>query len=368
MIRALYLEPYQAGSHAAFTKALTQGVEADWTVLTLPGRHWKWRARGSAVYFAHQLGDAGPFDLLFASAYLPLQDLLALKPALAKTPSVLYFHENQLAFPVQAQHARERDFHFGFSQMISALAATHCAFNSRWNMQSFLDEARTLLKRMPDAVPPGWIDAIEARSTVLHLPLSLHQPSPGCLRDADEDRSKGPIILWNHRWEYDKAPEAFFEALKALDARQIPFRVVVCGQRFKRAPAIFEQSRQWLGDRIVHWGYAQSQRDYLDLLERSHIAVSTAIHEFFGISMVEAAHHGTQVLVPDRLSYPEIFPKEHLYRDQDDLIARLEAMCKAWIDGETVLRADRRHISAPYGPDQLQKYRDYLCQVAASAG
>ena len=31
----------------------------------------------------------------------------------------------------------------------------------------------------------------------------------------------GPTILWNHRWEYDKAPETFFEALEALDASRL---------------------------------------------------------------------------------------------------------------------------------------------------
>ena len=51
MTRILYLEPFDGGSHAAFTRTLTGGLDYDWTVLTLPGRHWKWRMRGAAPWF-----------------------------------------------------------------------------------------------------------------------------------------------------------------------------------------------------------------------------------------------------------------------------------------------------------------------------
>ena len=72
-LRILYLEPYESGSHAAFTRALTLGVDADWTVVTLPGRHWKWRMRGSAAWATLARPDAlgAGYDLVFASAYLP---------------------------------------------------------------------------------------------------------------------------------------------------------------------------------------------------------------------------------------------------------------------------------------------------------
>lgn len=364
-MKILYLEPFEGGSHAQFSAVLQQHIDAQWTALTLPARHWKWRARGSAVYFARKHAQAlrQPHDLLLASSYLPLAELLALCPWLHQTPRVLYFHENQLAYPVRDEFNGARDMHFGFSQMISCLAATHCVFNSRWNRDSFLHEARVLLSRMPDAVPPGWVDEIQARSLVLPVPLVLSAP-PKPARDQDTDRSQGPILLWNHRWEYDKAPEDFFAALKTLDERQIPFRVIVCGQRFRKAPAVFAEARQWLGERALHWGYAEDRAAYEALLSRAHIAISTAQHEFFGVAMVEAAHYGAHVLAPDRLSYPEIFPAEHLYPDQQALVERLEALCLAWIRGERDLRGDFSAISAPWGAPLLAQYRSHLRQWA----
>ena len=78
-------------------------------------------------------------DGLWVGSFLPLQDLIALVPALSSVPRVLYFHENQLAYPMRPEWSGERDNHFGVSQMVPALVATTCVFNSHWNLTSFLD-------------------------------------------------------------------------------------------------------------------------------------------------------------------------------------------------------------------------------------
>ena len=54
---------------------------------------------------------------LFASATLNLCDLLALREDLRQLRKVLYFHENQLIYPVR-KHL-DRDFQFGYNQIIS---------------------------------------------------------------------------------------------------------------------------------------------------------------------------------------------------------------------------------------------------------
>lgn len=48
---------------------------------------------------------------------------------------------------------------------------------------------------------------------------------------------------------------------------------------------VFENSRATLQDHILHWGYLPSKAKFLKVLESADVAVSTALHEFFGVSM-----------------------------------------------------------------------------------
>jgi glycosyltransferase involved in cell wall biosynthesis len=351
-MRILYVEPFEAGSHAAFTRALTGALPARWTVLTLPGRHWKWRMRGSAAWAAldHREALEADHDLVFVSSYVPLAELVGLAPQLARCPRVLYFHENQLAYPDRESSAR--DHHFGFTQLVSCLAATRCVFNSRFNLESFLEAGRSLLERMPDAVPCGWIERIAARSEVLPVPLPLPIPPPPRRPPSPDERALGPIVLWNHRWEFDKNPEGFFSVLRTLRDRGVAFRVIVCGQRFSRWPVVFDDARRSLGARVVHFGYVESRAEYEALLSRADIAISTAHHEFFGVSMIEAAHFGALTLVPDRLAYPEVFPPSCRYHDERELARRLTLACERFARGETLV-SEAPDLGARFGTEAV---------------
>lgn len=321
----------------------------DWTPLTLPARHWKWRMRSAAVIWAleHANTLAQPFDAIFASSYTPLAELLGLAPALCGIPSMLYFHENQFSFPqgpTVTASAAQRDLTYGFTQLTSALAATTCVFNSAHNRDSFLSNAQTVLGKMPQPRPADWVSAIAKKSQVLHVPLELPD-LPASAFDPAKRAPGPPRILWNHRWEHDKQPALFFDALIELAAADTEFELIVTGQKFRRSPPCFEAARQQLDERIRHWGYADSRADYEALLLQSDIAVSTAGHEFFGISMLEAAHFGARPLVPDRLAYPETFPEINRYErpgiDGDTLVQRLAAL----LAGGDPLRADGSHLT-----------------------
>jgi len=76
---------------------------------------------------------------------------------------------------------------------------------------------------------------------------------------------------------------------------------------------------------VVHFGYADAAQ-YKALLRRADVVVSTALHEFFGIAVVEAIYCGCYPVLPHRLSYPEIIPPPYhtscLYEDLG-LLARL---------------------------------------------
>jgi len=318
-LRILAIEPYYGGSHRAFVDGLARASRHEWTLVTMPARKWKWRMRGAALHLASQLDQ--PFDVLFVSDFVDLATLVGLAPRrLAKVPKAVYFHENQLTYPVL--HESERDYQFGFTNLTTCLVADRVFFNSDFHRREFLGAARALLRRMPDFVPDGLVESVTDRSVTLPL---------GCdLRSLDVEappREGEALIVWNHRWEYDKNPEEFFGALCDLADDGLPFRVAVAGESFRQVPIIFDIARRRLGERVEHFGYLSSRGDYARLLLRADINVSTARHEFFGIAAVEAIYCGCFPLFPNKLTYPELLPTEfhgrHLYTGTADLMARL---------------------------------------------
>jgi glycosyltransferase involved in cell wall biosynthesis len=298
----LALEPYYGGSHEAFIDGLLKVSKHNWTLLTLPAHKWKWRMRHSAITFAAQVaelvGQKRSWDLLFCSDMLNLAEFIGLAPVgVAGLPKVIYFHENQLTYPVRVED--ERDYQFAMTNLTSALAADAVWFNSQFHLDSFLGALARFLKSMPDYQPLETIETIRAKSSVC----------PPGIEDfpARRERKPGPVrILWAARWEHDKNPEDFFKALKILKAENVPFRINVIGQSFRNRPAIFETAQNDFRDNIDMWDYQQSRDDYERALQQADVVVSTANHEFFGIGILEAVAAGAYPLVPDRLSYPEI--------------------------------------------------------------
>lgn len=324
-----FVEGFWGGSHRAAAEGWAASSRHQVRLLHLPARFWKWRMRGAAFAFARRLRDqeaAGeePPDVLFATNMVDLAHLKALLPR--RIPTILYFHENQAAYPAPlGQEVPERDLGYAFTDLAGALAADRVAFNSRHQHDAFFSEMGALIRRMPDARPLWALDEVRSRSLVLPLGLRLDDV-PG----RPEPEPAPPLVVWNHRWEYDKDPEAFFLVLGRLAARNVPFRVAVAGEAFRRTPPVFDEARRTLGERVAHWGHVSDRAAYVGLLVRGDVVVSTARHETFGISLVEAAFAGAHPLAPWDLSYPEILPPElHarcLYEGEAELEERLEAL------------------------------------------
>jgi len=324
-IRILALEPYFGGHHADFLEALRRHSRHRWTVLTMPARQWRWRMRGAALHMAREAAplESRGFDLLFASDFLPLADFRALAPAgLARLPAVAYFHENQLSYPLEP--GQRRDIQYGFMNLMTALAATEVWFNSAFHRDSFLAAARAMLAKMPDGVPEGLADGVAAKSRVMAPGSNLAPFAPGRARG---QRQPPLTILWNHRWEFEKNPETFFDVIFFLAEEGVPFNLALVGEATRKWPPVFERARKRLADRLVRFGYIPAREDYEAEVCRSDIVVSTAIHEFFGLPVVEAIAAGCFPLVPARLSYPEIIPADlqetFFYQDPRELRVKL---------------------------------------------
>ncbi|WP_304511607.1 tRNA-queuosine alpha-mannosyltransferase domain-containing protein [Desulfobacula sp.] len=322
-MKILFLEPFFGGSHKDFAVGFKAHSCHDVTLVTLPDRFWKWRMRGAALYFVNQIKDFSVFDAIITTDMLDLTDFMSLA-GFDLPPALMYFHENQLSYPLAPR--QKRDFHLGFTNIISALAADKVLFNSRFHFNDFISSASQLIKQMPDFRPKWMIEQIREKTEVVY---------PGCrfekgrvdLKERDMNK---PLIIWNHRWEYDKNPKLFFEVLGGLKEKNIPFSLALLGERLAMFPEVFSRAREQFKDEMVVYGYVESRNEYLSWLKKGAIVVSCAIQENFGISVVEAIRFGCIPLLPNRLSYPEIMPKEFhskiLYQTKEELITRLEDM------------------------------------------
>ncbi len=329
-LKILFIEPFYGGSHRNFADGLVKYSTHNFKLFTLPDRYWKWRMRGAALYFSEKIKNPEDYDLLFTSDMMSLSDLKMLWGK--KCPaSIVYFHENQLSYPLP--EGEKMDYQFGFTDITTGLAADRLLFNSYFHMDSFFKNMPQFIRKMPEYKPLWVIDKIKAKSSVLY---------PGCCFPVNEESKiikdsqsgRAPLIIWNHRWEFDKCPERFFKALEQVDRKmtkrgiKVPFNIALLGENFQMMPKAFIEAKEHWGDRIIQYGYCRDREEYINWLKRADIVISTSIQENFGISIVEAIRYGAFPLLPDRLSYPELIPQafhnDFIYEDDEALSVRLE--------------------------------------------
>ncbi|CAF0715869.1 unnamed protein product [Brachionus calyciflorus] len=346
------IEAFYGGSHKQLVDLIEQElrlINKPYGLYTMSAKKWHWRARCSALYFSQNIPKDHNYRIIFASSVLNLVELIALRPDLAKTKKVVYFHENQLIYPVQSQSTRnknqienkqQRDFQYGYNQILTSLVADRIYFNSRYNKTTFLANINTFLKQMPDnRIRLNIQNDLEPKCFVLYFPINLDQSLIDSIINETilnqmidtlniEKYTNRPIsILWSHRWEHDKNPNEFFQALFKLQDMNIDFRVHVIGEQFTDVPDIFNEAKERLKTKIENWGYLSSKFEYYQVLSKCDLIISTSLHEFFGVSVIEACLFGAYPILPNRLVYPELYPKECLYSTEAQLVKKLKQIC-----------------------------------------
>ena len=327
MARILFVEPFYGGSHRAFLDGLRASSSHEIALLTLPEGEWRRRMRRGAQELAAQVSSvAGEFDALVVSDMLDLPVFLALtRPRFEGAPVMAYFHENQFTYP----RIRGTKFNSWFGQInyLTALAADAVAFNSEFHRGDFFGALHTLAGQPNNWLVAETIPEVEARSSVLPVGVDL-----GWLDDLEPPAlvPGPPVVLWNHRWEFDKAPEMFERGLAELAEEGVPFEVIVAGEPGENPSDALYRLRERLGSRIRHFGYAESREEYGRLLKASDIVVSTTRHEFFGVGLVEAMYAGCVPCAPNRYNYPALVPAEFhgrcLFEDERGFIDLLRAL------------------------------------------
>lgn len=336
MLNVLFFDPYHSGSHRAFAKTFAERSRHRITLCTLPGQKWKARMTFAAWDFAEQLRNQpadfiNKIDIILTTEMQNAAELRGLLPApLRNKPLAVYFHENQFSYPwsTATPNAQNEQFHYAAINVASLLAADAVAFNSNYNRSDCIAGIRHGLARLRQSGIENIADSIQKKSVV--IPVGIDCDALDQARCETQKHQNPPLLLWNHRWEFDKNPGTLIEGLKTLVLQNIDFEIAIVGQKFRDHPAILDEAPQILGHRLVAFG-PQPLDEYRRLLWRANAVISTAHQEFLGLSVLEAMYCGAAPILPNRLSYPELLPSEFhekcLYKNDNDFSEFL----KNWI-------------------------------------
>jgi hypothetical protein len=147
-------------------------------------------------------------------------------------------------------------------------------------------------------------------------------------------KKKENVILFPHRLNSDKQPWLFKDLRDTLETK-IDYRFV-CTQEL-----------------------GLDKRAYHELMQRSEFVFSCSLHENLGISMYEGTLHGAIPLMPNRLSYREMYHKDFLYpsvwtSDENSYRRNKQKLCD-WIVHAVKTKEIMRHKMELYQP-HLDKF------------
>ena len=328
-MRVLWLDPFHSGSHRSVAQGYAAHSAHQVTVLGLPpDGGWRWRMRGAALTFVRMIGECWgqqslrqQFDVVVTTDMCDVATLLGHGRRLfAGVPVVLYMHENQLTYPLPAE--RKLDLTWPWLNYTAALSADMVLFNSNFHREEFLRALPSLSRRFHDFHETELVDQIAAKSHVCFPGIDLRRfdatialTSPGT--------EQAPLVVWNSRWDYDKQPTLFLQAMEAVMQAGVPVRLAMLGEYVDPHHTVFAEFRQRLAPITEHWGFVADAQSYQRYLVQADVVVSAAIQEFFGIAVLEAAYCGAVPLLPRRLAYPELVPPawhEWCLYERDELL------------------------------------------------
>ncbi len=328
MAKILLLEPYYGGSHKLWADGLAFHSCHNFTVKGLEARFWKWRMHGAAITLYNKCQNKlSSFDLIIVT---DMMDVALFRSLAAPCPPILlYFHENQLAYPWSKSDEdvnRDWDKRYMWINFTSALTADWIWFNSKYNYHSFFEKLPTMLGHFPDHNHFD-VEKIKLKSDVMTIGLDLQ---PFYQKKVKKEGLSLPVIVWNHRWEYDKNPNLFFESLFRLFEKGCDFSLLILGKKYRRYPSIFDAVAEKLPNNRYEILPNLPREEYIIKLKSADILPVTNDQDFFGISTIEGLAAGLTPLFPGNLVYDEhvdpITYSELFYKGEQDFLHKLETL------------------------------------------
>ena len=140
------------------------------------------------------------------------------------------------------------------------------------------------------------VDYMPEKHIVTGFPMEYYDEVLPCYWDLGWRSQKENLIIFPHR----KSPEKNIELFYALKDKLPQYEFVVCSD------------------------VAKTKADYHNLLYRSKLMFSGSFQETLGIGTYESLRAGAAILVPDRLSYTEMYWKMFKYDPDIFIFGQLE--------------------------------------------
>ncbi len=289
MSRVLVVEGWPRGSHQHWFAGWRQYSTHQLATIGWSDSRWSRAWRTSAAGLAPAVADwlaERPVDVVVTSGPVDTAVLRGLVPALGAIPVARMQHETELLYP-QPPGARSNADAVA-ADVRGLMAADEWWFASAWHRQGAL------------AGLPLWcrdheVDRPTRPNAVIPIGVAI-----GELRPRNNPR---PIVLWPHRWEHDKDPDAFARVARRVGADAL---FVLAGE----SPTVADGDDRRaslgveLGDGAVVGPFDRDT--YRQWLAVADVVVSCARHDFYGLGVAEAAANGALPVVPDAMAYPEV--------------------------------------------------------------
>lgn len=167
---------------------------------------------------------------------------------------------------------------------------------------------------------------LKGKSSV--LPYALNLATLAAHKPEKIEKPMRAVVLWKHAWNNDSNPEQFFKALiEIAEERGLDFKLIVLGKVGESYPPIFDTAKERLADKILHWGYVESEEEYAKWLWLADVLPVTATQDYNGASVLEAMYCNVVPYLPKRLLYPEFIPVAYhstFFYDEEDFVNKLQ--------------------------------------------
>lgn len=286
----LALEPFYDGTRRQFLQTLIHCSRHRWTLLKLPPRRIEHRLSAASAWFAEQLiqRPPGPVDIVFAGEAMNLADFFRLVPALAKRPSVVYFHSNQLPEPT-----RRSDSRVDLANLDSAMVASELWFNSMFHLRTFFAKASALVMRRAD--------------------LMMHNPMQGLMRKAQLFH---PPVDWagtdSHKVDGEsvRRRRSVLVDTRGGDVQLLNIALGALGQHKRRIELFVIGPTKELDSSVTCRAVSQADDEAIgDAIQAAGLYLSIKPHATFDRCAIEMLTTGGLVIVPDTGIYPELIPE-----------------------------------------------------------